>query len=69
MLWLLFGRSFGWDDGLSYEQMLLRNINTTPLYTIKTGVLWQASAWRGTPRGDIIGFVNGLMCFVGRGLA
>lgn len=35
MLWLLFGRSFGWDDGLSYEQMLLRNINTTPLYTIK----------------------------------
>ena len=35
MLWLLFGRSFGWDETLTYEQMLLRNINTTPLYTIK----------------------------------
>ncbi len=35
MLWLLFGRSFGWDDSLTYEQMLLQNINTTPLFTIK----------------------------------
>jgi len=35
MIWLLFGRSFGWDKSLTYEQMLLRNINTTPLYTIK----------------------------------
>ncbi len=35
MLWLLFGRSFGWDDGLSYKQMLQSNINLTPLYTIK----------------------------------
>ena len=35
MLWLLFGRSIGWDSSISYEEMLLRNINTTPLYTIK----------------------------------
>ena len=35
VLWLLFGRSFGWDKGLTYEQMLLQNVNTTPLFTIK----------------------------------
>ena len=35
MLWLLFGRSIGWDSSLSYEEMLMRNINTTPLYTIR----------------------------------
>ena len=35
ILWLLFGRSFGWDKGLTYEQMLLQNVNTTPLFTIK----------------------------------
>ena len=35
MLWLLFGRSWGWDDGLSYRQMLQSNINLTPLFTIK----------------------------------
>ena len=35
MLWLLFGRSVGWDSSISYEQMLLRNISTTPFYTIK----------------------------------
>lgn len=35
MLWLLFGRSVGWDSSISYEQMLMRNINTTPFYTIK----------------------------------
>ena len=35
MLWLLFGRSVCWDSSISYEQMLMRNINTTPFYTIK----------------------------------
>ena len=35
MLWLLFGRSFGWDDGYTYEQMLRKNINLTPLFTIR----------------------------------
>ena len=35
ILWLLFGRSIGWDSSLSYEEMLMRNINTTPFYTIK----------------------------------
>ena len=35
ILWLLFGRSFGWNKELTYEQMLLQNVNTTPLFTIK----------------------------------
>lgn len=35
MLWLLFGRSSGWIDGLSYREMLRMNINLTPLYTIR----------------------------------
>ncbi len=35
MLWLLFGRSQGWTDGLTYQQMLERNINLTPLQTIR----------------------------------
>ena len=34
MLWLLFGRSYGWVDGLTYEQMLRQNINLTPFLTI-----------------------------------
>ena len=35
MLWLLFGRSQGWMEGLTYPQMLERNINLTPLLTIR----------------------------------
>lgn len=35
MLWLLFGRSSGWNQELSYEQMLAGNINLKPFYTIK----------------------------------
>ena len=35
MLWLLFFRSWGWDDGLSYAEMLKGSINLTPLLTIK----------------------------------
>ncbi len=34
MLWLLFGRSWGWDDGLSYRQILESNINLRPFHTI-----------------------------------
>ncbi len=34
MLWLLFGRSRGWIEGLSYRQMLQENINFKPFYTI-----------------------------------
>ena len=34
MLWLLFGRSQGWTEGIPYRQMLLNNINMTPLLTI-----------------------------------
>lgn len=35
MLWLLFGRSRGWVEGLTYEQMLRLNVNFQPLYTIR----------------------------------
>lgn len=35
MLWLLFGRSRGWIDGLTYRQMLEQNVNLTPLLTIR----------------------------------
>ncbi len=35
MLWLLFDRSSGWMDGLSYEQMLRQNINLIPFLTIQ----------------------------------
>ena len=35
MLWLLFFRSYGWVEGLSYKQMLQQNYNLTPLLTIK----------------------------------
>lgn len=35
MLWLLFGRSSGRIEGLSYEEMLRQNINLQPLFTIK----------------------------------
>ena len=34
MLWLLFGRSSGWVDGLSYREQLEQNVNLQPLYTI-----------------------------------
>lgn len=35
MLWLLFGRPQGWVSGLTYKEMLLQNVNLTPLLTIK----------------------------------
>ena len=35
MLWLLFFRSYGWVDGLTYKQMLQHNYNLTPLLTIR----------------------------------
>ncbi len=35
MLWLLFGRSRGWVEGLSYREMLELNTNVKPLYTIR----------------------------------
>ena len=35
MLWLLFGRSQGWMEGLTYQQMLEHNINLIPLQTIR----------------------------------
>lgn len=34
MLWLLFFRSPGWIDGLSYREILKHNINLQPFYTI-----------------------------------
>lgn len=44
MLWLLFGRSYGWVEGLSYEQMLRQNINLTPFLTIRN--YWRVIAHR-----------------------
>ena len=38
MLWLLFGRSSGWTQGLTYREMLGQNINMTPLFTIRNYV-------------------------------
>ena len=35
MLWLLFGRSQGWTEGLSYEEMLRQNVNLVPFKTIQ----------------------------------
>ena len=34
MLWLLFGRSNGWVDGVPYETLLKQNANLIPFYTI-----------------------------------
>lgn len=34
MLWLLFGRSPGWTEGMTYREILRNNINLTPFYTI-----------------------------------
>ncbi len=44
MLWLLFGRPYGWVEGLSYEQILRQRINLTPFLTI--GNYWQVIAQR-----------------------
>ena len=40
MVWLLFFRSRGWIDGLTYEQQLRQNINLHPFLTI--GNYWKA---------------------------
>ena len=44
MVWLLFFRSAGWVDGLSYQQQLQHNINLTPFYTI--GNYWNVIVHR-----------------------
>ena len=44
MLWLLFGRSYGWVEGLTYKQMLQKNINLTPFLTIRN--YWQVVFYR-----------------------
>lgn len=38
MLWLLFGRSSGWVEGLTYEEQLRQNVNLTPFLTIQNYV-------------------------------
>ena len=38
MLWLLFGRSNGWTEGLSYREQLRQNANLIPFFTIKNYV-------------------------------
>ena len=44
MLWLLFCRSYGWVEGLTYRQMLQQNINLTPFLTIRN--YWRVIAHR-----------------------
>lgn len=44
MVWLLFFRSSGWIDGLSYEQQLRQNINLQPFLTI--GNYWKVICHR-----------------------
>ena len=39
MLWLLFGRSRGYPQGMGYEDMLRSNVNFTPFLTIRN--YWQ----------------------------
>ena len=39
LLWLLFGRSFDWIEGLSYQQQLKNNISLVPFHTI--GNYWK----------------------------
>ena len=34
MIWLLFFRSQGWPDGMTYQQALKANMNLKPFYTI-----------------------------------
>ena len=38
MLWLLFGRSNGWTEGLPYREQIQQNANLIPFYTIKNYV-------------------------------
>lgn len=38
MVWLLFGRSSGWVEGLSYRQQLERSTNLHPFFTIRNYV-------------------------------
>ncbi len=35
LLYLLFGRTYGWVDGLTYPQMLEQNVNLLPFLTIR----------------------------------
>ena len=36
MLWLLFGRSRGYPEGMPYREMLRTNVNFTPFLTIRS---------------------------------
>ena len=48
LLWLLFGRSSGWVEGLSYREQLRNNMNLVPFYTI--GNYWRVvRRWELTP--------------------
>ena len=48
LLWLLFGRSSGWVEGLSYREQLRNNMNLVPFYTI--GNYWRVvRRWEFTP--------------------
>ena len=56
MLWLLFGRSQGWVEGLPYRQMLEQNINLTPLATIRD--YWNVVFYRSNDAYFVHCFIN-----------
>lgn len=65
LLWLLFGRSRGWTDGLTYRQMLQQNMNLTPLLTIKN--YWYVVRHGSDPallRHCIINLVGNVVLFI-----
>lgn len=65
MLWLLFGRSSGWTEGLTYREMLQQNMNLTPLLTIKN--YWYVVRSGSNPalvRHCIINLVGNVVLFI-----
>lgn len=47
MLWLLFGRSHSWNSEVAYQELLQKNTNLTPLYTIRN--YWRVLKTTGNP--------------------
>ena len=56
MVWLLFFRSGGWIEGLSYEQQLRQNINLQPFLTI--GNYWKVLCHRSNQQALIHSIIN-----------
>ena len=68
MLWLLFGRSSGGIEGLTYEETLRQNINLTPLLTIRN--YWYVILHRSNPalvRHCFINLAGNVLLFIPAG--